>query len=92
MVYVSPTRRARDVRVAVRAGCGGGATHCPVLAQLCADSRWRVGGANCGGVGGASYVRNLVVDGVGGKVPVATVLLPPPQPAAHGSTGEGPLK
>ena len=57
---VSPTRRARDVRVAVRAGCGGGATHRPVSAQLCADSRWRVGGANCGGVGRASYVRNLL--------------------------------
>ena len=56
---VSPTRRARDVRVAVRAGCGGGATHRPVSAQLCADSRWRVGGANYGGVGRASYVRNL---------------------------------
>ena len=56
---VSPTRRARDVRVAVRAGCGGGATHRPVSAQLCADSRWRVGGANCGGVGRASYVRSL---------------------------------
>ena len=49
-----------DVRVAVRAGCGGGATHRPVSAQLCADSRWRVGGANCGGVGRASYVRNLL--------------------------------